>query len=207
MRRASSWSLRALLGLLLATASVGAASAATLVVDGDGLLIGGRDVDLDGVLYEVQFRDDTFTNIFGDASGLDATSEAEAVSFAQALIEQLFLDSDLGLFDTDPELIFGCSEGDRRCEVLIPFAVDGILVETVTALNRRAESSFEDEVQVRAITPTVDGDQGQVTTRVYADFALQGPAAAVPAIGPTGLIALASLLLGTGVRAVRRPRS
>jgi hypothetical protein len=123
------------------------------------------------------------------------------------LIDQVFVDSPSGLFDTDPELINGC-ENTNTCEVLIPFAVVGTLATNVVAVNRRAEAVMgPDEVLETTFDPDVDGNQADVTTRVYAaDFMPQTPTP-VPAIGPTGLIALATLILSAGALAIHRRRS
>jgi hypothetical protein len=196
-----------LFALILPISVAGIASAASLIVDGSGQLLGARDVNISGILYEVQFRDDTFTNIFGDASGLDANSEAEARLFGQALIEQVFVDSASGLFDTDPELINGC-ENTNSCEVLIPFSVVGSLATNVVAVNRRAGAVLgPDEILEDTFDTDVDGDQSDVTLRVYAaDFTPQAPTP-VPAIGPAGLTALAALVLTAGALAIHRQRS
>ena len=208
IRQTSNWIVKVLFALFLPTSVAGMASAASLVVDGDGQLLGARDVNISGILYEVQFRDDTFANIFGDASGLDARSEAEARLFGQALIDQVFVDSESGLFDTDPESINGC-ENTNTCEVLIPFAVAGTLVENVVAVNRRAGAVLgPDEILENTFDTDVDGDQADVTTRVYAaDFMPQAPAPTVPAIGPLGLLALATLALSAGALAIHSRRS
>ena len=132
-RHTLDWTAQALFALFLLMSPTGVASAASLVVDGNGQLLGARDVDVSGTLYEVQFRDDTFANIFGDASGLDATSQADAVSFAQALLGQVLIDSDAGQFDADPELTNGC-ENFNECRALVPYSVSGAVVSNVIAI-------------------------------------------------------------------------
>jgi hypothetical protein len=128
--------------------------------------------------------------------------------FGQALIDQVFVDSASGLFDTDPELTNGC-ENTNSCEVLIPFAVVGTLATSVVAVNRRAGAVLgPDEIIEDTFETDVDGDQADVTLRVYAaNFTPQVPTPAVPAIGPTGLIALATLVLSAGALAIHRRRS
>jgi hypothetical protein len=210
MRLASSGIVKGLLGLFLviSVAVAGVASAATLIVDGSGQLIGARDIPISGVLYEVEFRDDSFTNLFGDASGLDAQSETEARLLGQALIDEVFVDSASGLFDSDPELISGC-ENTGACDVLIPFAVNGSLATNVVAENRRAGAVLgPDEVLPTTLDTDVDRDLSDVTLRVYAaHFRPQTATPAVPALGIPGLIVLASLALSTGALAMHRRRS
>jgi hypothetical protein len=109
---------------LMATSSL----AASLVVQG-GQLIGATGVDVDGSLYNVQFLDGFYSDTFQDESDLDTTSEAQARLFGQALMDQVFVDTAEGLFDSDPELTFGCGNLNE-CIVWIPFDIDFIADDT-----------------------------------------------------------------------------
>jgi len=145
--------------------------AATLDIDQDGLLIGATDVNVDGTLFELRFRDGTFFDIFTDASGLDATTATKAEAFSHALLDQVFLDTEDGLFDTDPELTFGCPN-TLTCIVFTPFSVDGNSVMSITAFNR-TEVTLLDEVRELPADSNGDGDFSQATTWVYADWTVQ----------------------------------
>ena len=191
------------LSLALVLLLSGTASAASLVVDGDGQLQGARDVLVSGVLYEVQFRDDSFANIFGDASGLDANSRADGVLFGQALLDQVLIDSGAGLFDTDPELTNGCTNFND-CRVFIPFAVDA-LVSSVVVINKRPSAT--DEISPNDGSTQVDNNLGDESFWVYADFTLQQATPAVPSIGPNGLLVLATLAMSASALAIYRQRS
>ena len=76
-----------------------------------GQLTGAQNVVVSGTLYDVTFVDGTCIALF---SGCDAVNDFDisvgaANAAANALIDQVFKDSGLGLFDTDPELTSGCS--------------------------------------------------------------------------------------------------
>ena len=80
-----------------------AASAATLTMDASGILIGATGVTVGGTLYDVVFVDTTCIAAF---SGCDSntdftfTTESAAISAAQALLDQVFLDGASGNFDS-----------------------------------------------------------------------------------------------------------
>lgn len=165
---------------VLAVVALGLASttvvrAASLIVDGSGQLIGARDINVDGTLYEFTFRDGAYLDIFGDIAGLDTTSAAEATQLGQALLDQVLVDSALGTFDSDPELTFGC-ENLNSCSILIPFAVDvtANTVENVVVINQRAEGVNPDMIRNDPpLLTNLNGDASDVTTRVYGDWQVQ----------------------------------
>ena len=102
-------------------------AAAILDVIG-GELVGARDVQVGGTLYNVRFDDSTCVNAF---DGCDAVSDfpfdnfEDALDAAQALLDQVFIDGPAGLFDTEPFAITGCSSG-FLCRAFIPYDVDGV---------------------------------------------------------------------------------
>jgi len=108
------------LALVSALLLVGlAANAATLNIDGGGQLLGASNVDVDGVLYDVEFLDGTCVSLFSgcdDAEDFTFSSTPEANLASQALLDQVLLDSGLGPFDTDPSLVNGC-EDPTQCEI------------------------------------------------------------------------------------------
>lgn len=144
--------------------------AANLIVE-DGELIGATSVDVDGTLYNVQFLDGFYSDTFQDESDLDTTSEAQARLFGQALMGQVFLDTAEGLFDSDPELTFGCGNLNE-CIVWIPFDIDfnTFEVTAVLAINRRAEA-----IQPEGVRDVLGGNNylnnfADDTNWVYADW-------------------------------------
>jgi len=101
--------------LSLSTMSYSAFSYSATLNISDGILMGASDVDVNGVLYDVQFLDGTCEDLF---SGCDDNSDftfsnplndgTQINAAMTALLEQVFLDSPLGAFDTSPALINGC---------------------------------------------------------------------------------------------------
>jgi hypothetical protein len=108
-------------------------AAPILVIDASGILTGARNVDVQGTLYDVDFRDGTCIALFG---GCDAASDfafqsaAAAVAASQALLDFVFVDSGVFDYDIHPELTQGCfgPGGPPLCFVFTPFSADGVLV-------------------------------------------------------------------------------
>ncbi len=140
-----------LIGALVGLAMMGMAGSAnaTLIVAGDGTLLGATDVLVDGTLYEVELVDGRCFDLFDgcdELSDFDFTDEATALLAAQALLDQVMV----GIYDLDPQLIFGC--GDiRLCQTLTPYAlsntdaavVDDRLFQFATAANFDDGVSFD----------------------------------------------------------------
>ncbi len=137
----------------------GPARAATLLVDDTGQLTGARNVDVNGALFDVTFVTGTCADVF---TGCDESSdfdldEATAQAAAQALLDQVFIDTGLGLFDTDPALTSGCS-APFACEALIPYAV--VVSQGASLLAFFAEnadpSDTDGTAQLIAVEPFAD---------------------------------------------------
>ena len=122
---------------------------ATLIVAGDGTLLGATDVLVDSTLYDVEFVDGSCFDLFDgcdELSDFDFTDEATALLAAQALLDQVMV----GIYDLDPELIFGCGDV-RLCQTLTPYAlsntdaavVDDRLFQFATAANFDDGVSFD----------------------------------------------------------------
>ena len=104
------------------------ASAAVQIVD-NGILTGATGVLVNGVSYDVSFLDGECSSVF---SGCDAISDfafggTDGMAAATSLIDQVFFDSALGSFDSNPALTRGCS-GVSLCNAFIPtsFIVSGV---------------------------------------------------------------------------------
>jgi len=104
--------------------TVGPAFAApTLQIDGTGQLIGATGVEVGGTLYDVKFMDGTCIALF---NGCEETSDflfqdqTTALLASQALLATVFLDSALGNFDTEPNLIKGCTSS-KVCRTITPW--------------------------------------------------------------------------------------
>ena len=114
---------------LLFTVSI--AHAATLDIR-NGQLFGAVEVDVDGVLYDVAFRDGTCIEFYDGAdentdfpfTNLSNLNDNSLVVIAnQALLDQVFIDSPLGAFDSTPNLTNGCLS-PRACDVSTPVLVN-----------------------------------------------------------------------------------
>jgi hypothetical protein len=93
-----------------------------LVIDGAGQLTGALGVDVGGTLYDVTFVDGSCAALFSgcdDSSDYDFATALDAVAAAQALLDQVFVDSVLGNFDSDASLTFGCHHS--TCNTLTPY--------------------------------------------------------------------------------------
>ncbi|GFE50838.1 hypothetical protein So717_25910 [Roseobacter cerasinus] len=93
------------------TAASGFAATVQLNVVG-GQLLGARNVDVNGTLYDVEFVDDTCAAIFGgcdDVSDFDFPTLGLAEAAAISLGETVFVDGPLGNFDSDHGLTAGIS--------------------------------------------------------------------------------------------------
>lgn len=97
------------------------ATSATLIVNGSGQLSGANDVDIGGTLYDVRFEDGSCAGVFSgcdDAGDFDFDNAVGLIA-AQALVDQVFLDSAQGLFDSRPDLTSGCGH-PNLCYTYIP---------------------------------------------------------------------------------------
>jgi hypothetical protein len=111
--RAGLMRLRSCLGMLVVSlALASSADAATLLVNGSGLLTGATGVDVGGTLYDVEFVEGSCVALFDGCDAVtdfDFTTAADVLAASQALLDQVFLDvSGQGTFDTRPSLTFGC---------------------------------------------------------------------------------------------------
>ena len=82
---------------------------------------GSAAVLIAGMLYDVTFLDGTCIALFDgcdEVADFDFTNEADALLAAQALLDQVFIDSALGLFDIAPELTFGCGALFSKCSTV-----------------------------------------------------------------------------------------
>jgi hypothetical protein len=96
------------------------------LINASGVLIGARNVEVGGRLYDVMFVEGTCIDLFGgcDAvSDFDFATDEDATAAAKALLEQVFVDAPgEGDFDTRPDLTFGCTD-PGQCFAAIPAGV------------------------------------------------------------------------------------
>lgn len=93
------------------------------LVNKDGILIGAKNVDVGGTLYDVKFEEGTCNAIFNgcDKSKFAFRTPAGAYAAAQALLAQVFVDGRAGRFDSQPDLTFGCENLFSLCSPIIPY--------------------------------------------------------------------------------------
>ncbi len=169
-----------------------------------GKLKGALGVNVDGVLYDVEFVEGSCIDIYAgcdDASDFPFASLATALLAGQALQDQVILDGGAGNFDTTPNLTFGCS--GTFCGTAFPYGVPGATdFPAVSAVNFVAEAS--DAVgagtTARTFDSAVDSLHGLTTWAVWTPVA--GPA--VPVLGPLGYGLLTFLLASAPWIARRR---
>ncbi|WP_232771190.1 hypothetical protein [Colwellia sp. 75C3] len=109
--------------VLLSVSSLANIANAGLIIDTEGQLIGATDILIDNELYNVSFIDGKCAEIFTDCDDVDDflwSNIDQAYDAANALLDQVFIDTVLGSFDISPELIFGC-DSEVVCEVYTVF--------------------------------------------------------------------------------------
>ena len=183
---------------LFAVASTTTASNATVIlnIDGSGQLLGAQNVNIGGTLFDVSFVEDTCINIF---DGCDAVSDfdfqtaSDATAAAQALLDQVLLDSGAGLFDSNPSWVNGI-ESSFSSHLMVPFALPDARAFYRSAFNSNGTDVVGNGSFFAINNTSID------STKVWVDF----NKAAVSEPG-TALV-LMTALLGLYVRR-RRPLS
>lgn len=196
-------------------ADVNQTSNLVLETNSDGQLIGVFNVLVNQTRYDVSFIDSSFNQLFANGENLDATDEASATAFSQALFEQVFFDVGDHLFDSNYSLTNGCeTNATLLCQILTPFAtiartVDGggggggggggpiqirnvevkYWAQSVSFINATTNSLSTGIVESLTDTNTAEG----FPEFVYADWSLapsRGLTASIPEPTSVGLLAL-----------------
>lgn len=177
--------------------TAGASSAATLTIDVGGQLTGATGVNVNGTLYDVEFRDGTCFAIFDgcdDESDFTFTTITDALVASQALLDQVFVDSGLGDFDSDPSLTLGIES--QFGFIHSPYGAANLsgTVPTTYALNRADALPDVTDSELRGLL------EGTGAISTYAVFT------ATPALPTVPLPAGFALLLSSvgGIAALRR---
>jgi hypothetical protein len=92
-----------------------------------GQLVGASGVSFDGSLYNVEFVDGSCFALFDrcdEASDFVFQSSQIAQNALGILLDQVFLDSVAGAFDSNPALTNGCEDADS-CRIVTPFKALG----------------------------------------------------------------------------------
>jgi hypothetical protein len=113
---------------ILMVAGVGSAQAMVLDLQGSQLM-GASGVNVGGTLYDVEFMDGTCDALFAgcDPSTFLFGNDLVTADLASAaLLDQVFLNGPLGLFDDDPTLTNGC-EDSFYCSVFTPVSIYNVV--------------------------------------------------------------------------------
>ena len=155
-----------------------------LQIDSAGQLTGARNVNVNGSLYDVSFVDGTCGDLYtgcDNSSDFVFTDLTTAKAAAQALLDFVFIDGPLGLFDSSPILTNGCFRRDF-CTAITPFSVYGNILSTTFALNSFPNTTYPDAVSYSS--QGVLRDTSLTDELTYAVW----KSAAVPEPGPLWLL-------------------
>jgi hypothetical protein len=123
---------------------IGGALAATLDIS-SGQLLGASNVDVAGGLYNVEFLDGTCADVFAGCDELSDFAFGGDLDMAriagEALLNQVFVDTYFGEFDSYPFLTNGCTADFFWCLSLIPFRLPGETSPNPTVLPANNVSS------------------------------------------------------------------
>jgi len=180
------------------------ACAATQIVNGSGVLTGATGVNVNGTSYGVTFADGSCPALFGgcnDSSDFVFTTSAAAGDAAQALLDQVFLDTGLGSFDSNPQLTLGCeTAGIFGCFAGVPYA-GGLIVYWQDANNG---TTFGDSV-FPGFGTLADSDTSNAGGHVWAIFTLSaGVAGGVPEPSTWAMMLLGFGGIGLAMRRKRK---
>jgi len=180
--------------LCLVTALLGAANShAGLIVD-SGELLGATAIEVAGYgTFDVSFQDGSCAELFSgcdELSDFPFTSYEQVRAASQALLDQVFIDSDLGLFDSTPALTRGC-EDDNKCIALIPYKFRDNWVMSKNLINANSEGDDEHSWTTNL------GIEQSITGRSNSTFAIftqvvQVPTPATALLFASALFALVS---------------
>lgn len=130
------------------------AASATLMLDIDnstGQLLGGKGLEVNGVTYDITFTDGTCIELFNgcdEATDFTLRTFSEAFAVGSAILRHMLVDTDKGLFDSNPELTEGISNTTTGI-ILVPYGIESIrenlfvrYVETVNFVDGWLEDDF-----------------------------------------------------------------
>lgn len=201
-------------GVAFAMLCVYAASSWSVMLDIRlGTLYGAQEVQVGNTLYDVSFQDGTCIGLYGncdEVSDFPFATLAEAQDANLSLLDQVFVDTLDGLFDSEPLVTFGCENAGNECVVQTPIgsqdpnlpfgANDPAGTYAVSTLFNHQTESRDTHTGfgqgVRAATTVSPFNRPVITDSVFAIWSLNGGGTnPVPIPGTlylilTGLLAL-----------------
>lgn len=158
-------------------------------------------MEVDGNLYDVDFLDGTCVDLFDgcdEETDFLFTTSNSALQASRALLDQVLLDSPLGLFDSDPFSVAGIEASTVLDYGVIWTPYDTFFptsssIRATTVSNYPSSSSFSDSVGNGLY------NQGS-ETRVFEVFAVWSEAADVPEPSAINLFLFGLLILGVKQR-------
>ncbi len=194
--------MSALLSVAFTGATTSAASAATPIVSA-GILTGARGVTIGSKIYDVAFQDGTCEQVYGSCTTdlFDFTSYFDAQAAALALLDQVFIDSAWGLFDSKPALTFGCSDDDA-CSSIIPYGLYEFepSLRSYSTLNYSTENSDYPTMFANSLTR----DTSEYSTLNFARFTsvtdTDGAISVVPEPATWAMMLLGFGMIGAAAR-------
>jgi hypothetical protein len=164
------------------------AGAAVLQVSTSGILTGATGVDVGGTLYNVKFADGSCNSLFNGcmSSAFAFNTFADVVLAGNALLDQVYIDSSAGQFDSISSNILGCT-APTQCVTAIPYSRNESSAITLWVIS----SSSSDYVLYGSQTFGTAYDTTNHPAIHFAIFELANPTVDVPEPTSTALFGLA----------------